>query len=148
MKKKTKVEYLEKGFNNEKNEKFKKYTYVGNVGDKDTIKIINDKKIIDRAKIKTIKEWNGKGKQPSEASEKFLRHEMPIQKGIIGFYLFDIRQSKHNILNNFYKDVDKPIVGYTISFPKNLNVSMEYFLNEQAQREGLDIDGEEEDELF
>ena len=63
-------------------------------------------------------------------------------------YLFELKDLKSEVLNNFYSDVNLPLIGYSISFPDKLDVSLEYYLNEQAQKEGLDIEDDEEDELY
>jgi hypothetical protein len=69
---------------------------------------------------------------------------MSPEKGILGFYFFDPKNSDNKIYKEFYKSVTCPLVGYSISFPGDLNVTYRYVINKQKQIE-LGIAEEEED---
>jgi hypothetical protein len=142
-------EPIAEAFKNENDDKLINYFYLGGISDKDTKDII-DKKIYNDALQKTLVSWeintrkNKSLKKPEEPSEEFIRSLMSPEKGILGFYFFDPKNSDNKIHKEFYKSVTCPLVGYSISFPGDLNVTYRYVINKQKQIE-LGIIEEEED---
>jgi hypothetical protein len=142
-------EPIAEAFKNENNDKLINYFYLGGISDKDTKDII-DEKIYNEALQKTLVSWeintrkNKSLKKPEEPSEEFIRSLMGPEKGILGFYFFDPKNSDNKIYKEFYKNISYPLVGYSISFPGDLNVTYRYVINKQKQIE-LGIVEEEED---
>jgi len=111
---KTKIIYLEKGFAKTE-DALNKYYYLGGVADKDLSTVMGDHEI---QNIENMSEF--------EIRKKMLGH-----KGYLGFYLFDPKGSKSDVINNFYKDIEAPLIGFSLSFPENPSLSFNYMITKQ-----------------
>ena len=132
--------FFKEGFENPSNE-LKNFFYLGGVGDKDLSSVVDDQKIL----IEALNETKKNDPNAKEPSEDDIRSKLPPNKGYLGFYLFDPRDSDHEVLREFYKDLKSPLIGFTISFPGTLGVTYQYVINKQKQKE-LEIFEEDEDE--
>ena len=121
---------------------------MGGSADKDLFDIIEDEELLNRAMNKTIKSWKSKKDstvaKPSKPSEEFIRNSMHGEKGFFGIYLFDPKKSKDSVLKELYKNQTYPMIGYSINFPGELDVTYQYIVNKQKQLE-LGISEEDED---
>jgi hypothetical protein len=143
-----KKEFLKKAFLDTTDERLTKYYYLGGIADKDLFDIIEDEELLNRAMNKTIKSWKSKKDstvaKPSKPSEEFIRNSMHNEKGFFGIYLFDPKKSRDSVLKELYKNQTYPMIGYSINFPGELDVTYQYIVNKQKQLE-LGISEEDED---